>query len=61
MTLTEMLPLATVDVGSLGESVAAVGGLIVAGLAGLWLAWTRPSAQPVPVPVPVRRTPPRRR
>ncbi|MBU8897242.1 hypothetical protein KRR26_16625 [Corallococcus sp. M34] len=65
MTLAEMLPLplAAVDLGSVGERVVAVGGLVITALAGLWLAWARPAVQPVPVPVRAnsRRTPPRRR
>ncbi|CAM3378981.1 hypothetical protein D7Y13_20055 [Corallococcus praedator] len=62
MTLTEMLPLplAVVEIGALGEQLAAAGGLVITAAAALWAAWTRP-AQPAPVPVPVRRNPPRRR
>ncbi|MCY1018294.1 hypothetical protein [Pyxidicoccus sp. MSG2] len=56
------LPLATVDLGPLGEQVIVAGGVIATVVAGLWAAWTRPTAQPVPVPVraPSRRNPPRR-
>ncbi|QAT89207.1 hypothetical protein EJ065_7692 [Corallococcus coralloides] len=63
MTLTEMLPLplAVVEIGPLGEQLAAAGGLVITAAAALWAAWTRPQQQPAPVPVPVRRDPPRRR
>ncbi|MGE6763003.1 hypothetical protein ACQKGO_33640 [Corallococcus interemptor] len=62
MTLTEMLPLplAAVEIGPLGEQLAAAGALVITAAAALWAAWTRPQ-QPAPVPVPARRNPPRRR
>jgi hypothetical protein len=61
MTLTEMLPLplAAVEIGSLGEAIAAAGSLVITAAAALWAGLSRPAAQPVPVPV--RRDPPRRR
>ncbi|GEL72447.1 MULTISPECIES: hypothetical protein [Myxococcus] len=53
MSFSGMLPLpfATVDIAPVGEQLIAVGGLVAAGLGALWAAWTRPSAQPVPIPV----------
>ncbi|NMO16383.1 hypothetical protein HPC49_51990 [Pyxidicoccus fallax] len=62
MSFSGMLPLhfATVDLGPLGEQVIVAGGVIATVVAGLWAAWTRPQAQPVPVRVPSRRNPPRR-
>ncbi|WP_434301480.1 hypothetical protein [Corallococcus exiguus] len=53
------LPLAAVEIGPLGEQLAAAGGLVITAAAALWAAWTRPAQQPAPVPV--RRDPPRRR
>jgi hypothetical protein len=62
MSFSGMLPLhfAAVDLGSLGEQIIVAGGAVITVVAGLWAAWNRPAAQPVPVRVPSRRNPPRR-
>ncbi|MFP2924532.1 hypothetical protein ACLESO_04815 [Pyxidicoccus sp. 3LG] len=61
MSFSGMLPLhfATVDLGPLGEQIIVAGGIAATVVAGLWAAWTRPEAQPEPVPVrvPSRRNP----
>ncbi|AGC49380.1 hypothetical protein NVS55_39945 [Myxococcus stipitatus] len=59
MSFTGMLPLplAAMDLSSVGERLFAAGGIAVTVLAALWFAWSRPVVAPVPVRVTSRRNP----